>query len=406
MPVQTVHLIAAARPNFMKVAPLWHALDAAPDFAPVLVHTGQHYDANMSAEILSDLGLPDPDFHLGIGSGSHAEQTGRVMIAYGEVAAAHRPDWLVVVGDVNSTLACALDRGEARHQDGPSRGGAALARPAMPEEINRHRHRRGLRRAVDAVARRRRQPSRRGRAGRTDHPRRQHHARQLRDEAPGDRGGGRARRASAATAAAIASSPSTGRPMSTIPASSPRSPPASATIQAQLPIVFPVHPRTAARLAGDRPRRLARAGRRAPDRALALCPLHEPGRRRRARSSPTAAASRKRPPISASPASPCATTPSGRSPSSRAPIASPLPIGSPTCSAPHSTAGRTAPTRFPGPNSGTAEPRSAAWPTCAGGAATPSSGTPTPFPKNRLCLRGWIGGSSRTSTSHDQAVAL
>jgi UDP-N-acetylglucosamine 2-epimerase (non-hydrolysing) len=57
----------------------------------VLVHTGQHYDANMSAEILADLGLPDPDFHLGIGSGSHAEQTGRVMLAYGEVAAAHRP---------------------------------------------------------------------------------------------------------------------------------------------------------------------------------------------------------------------------------------------------------------------------------------------------------------------------
>ena len=87
MPPQTVHLIAAARPNFMKVAPLWHALEAAPDFVPVLVHTGQHYDANMSEEILKDLGLPDPDFHLGIGSGSHAEQTGRVMIEYGKVAA-------------------------------------------------------------------------------------------------------------------------------------------------------------------------------------------------------------------------------------------------------------------------------------------------------------------------------
>lgn len=108
MTVETVHLIAAARPNFMKVAPLWHALSAAPDFAPVLVHTGQHYDANMSAAILADLGLPDPDFHLGIGSGSHAEQTGRVMIEYEKVAAAHRPDWLIVVGDVNSTLAAAL----------------------------------------------------------------------------------------------------------------------------------------------------------------------------------------------------------------------------------------------------------------------------------------------------------
>ena len=60
MPVRTVHLIAAARPNFMKVAPLWHALKASGDYAPVLIHTGQHYDANMSAAFLSDLGLPEP----------------------------------------------------------------------------------------------------------------------------------------------------------------------------------------------------------------------------------------------------------------------------------------------------------------------------------------------------------
>ena len=100
-----VHLIAAARPNFMKVAPLWHALAGAEDFAPVLVHTGQHYDANMSGAFLAELGLPTPDFHLGIGSGSHAEQTGGVMIAYEKVALADRPDWLIVVGDVNPTAA-------------------------------------------------------------------------------------------------------------------------------------------------------------------------------------------------------------------------------------------------------------------------------------------------------------
>ena len=77
-----IHLIAAARPNFMKVAPLYHAL-AATDWAePVLVHTGQHYDRNMSDAILEDLGIPNPDHHLGVGSGSHAEQTGGVMIAY------------------------------------------------------------------------------------------------------------------------------------------------------------------------------------------------------------------------------------------------------------------------------------------------------------------------------------
>ena len=66
---QRVHLIAAARPNFMKVAPLWHALAAAPDFEPVLIHTGQHYDPNMSDAIFADLRLPQPDHHLGVGSG-------------------------------------------------------------------------------------------------------------------------------------------------------------------------------------------------------------------------------------------------------------------------------------------------------------------------------------------------
>jgi len=137
LPRQTVHLIAAARPNFMKVAPLWHALAAAPDFAPVLVHTGQHYDANMSDEILKDLGLPDPDFHLGIGSGSHAEQTGRVMIEYGRVAEARRPDWLVVVGDVNSTVAAALVGAKLGIRTVHLEAGLRSRDRTMPEEINR-----------------------------------------------------------------------------------------------------------------------------------------------------------------------------------------------------------------------------------------------------------------------------
>jgi len=137
VPLQTVHLIAAARPNFMKVAPLWHALRASRDFRPVLVHTGQHYDANMSAAILKDLGLPDPDFHLGIGSGSHAEQTGRVMIQYGEVAEAHRPDWLVVVGDVNSTMAAALVGAKLGIRTVHLEAGLRSRDRTMPEEINR-----------------------------------------------------------------------------------------------------------------------------------------------------------------------------------------------------------------------------------------------------------------------------
>jgi UDP-N-acetylglucosamine 2-epimerase (non-hydrolysing) len=137
LPRQTVHLIAAARPNFMKVAPLWHALRAASDFAPVLVHTGQHYDANMSDEILKELGLPDPDFHLGIGSGSHAEQTGRVMIEYGKVAAGHRPDWLVVVGDVNSTVAAALVGAKLGVRVVHLEAGLRSRDRNMAEEINR-----------------------------------------------------------------------------------------------------------------------------------------------------------------------------------------------------------------------------------------------------------------------------
>jgi len=137
LPPQTVHLIAAARPNFMKVAPLWHALHADAAFRPVLVHTGQHYDANMSGEILRDLDLPDPDFHLGIGSGSHAEQTGRVMIEYGKVAESARPDWLIVVGDVNSTLAAALVGIKLGIRTIHLEAGLRSRDRTMPEEINR-----------------------------------------------------------------------------------------------------------------------------------------------------------------------------------------------------------------------------------------------------------------------------
>jgi UDP-N-acetylglucosamine 2-epimerase (non-hydrolysing) len=132
-----VHLIAAARPNFMKVAPLWHALTAAPDFTPVLVHTGQHYDANMSDAIFADLRLPTPDHHLGVGSGSHAEQTGRVMIAYEAVALADRPDWLIVVGDVNSTAACAQVGAKLGIPTVHLEAGLRSRDRTMPEELNR-----------------------------------------------------------------------------------------------------------------------------------------------------------------------------------------------------------------------------------------------------------------------------
>ena len=141
--IARVHLVAAARPNFMKVAPLWHALHRSPDFTPVLIHTGQHYDANMSDAIFTDLGLPAPDHHLGVGSGSHAEQTGRVMIAYEQVTLGDRPDWLIVVGDVNSTLACALVGTKAGFPVVHLEAGLRSRDRAMPEEINRL--------AVDAI---------------------------------------------------------------------------------------------------------------------------------------------------------------------------------------------------------------------------------------------------------------
>jgi UDP-N-acetylglucosamine 2-epimerase (non-hydrolysing) len=140
----TIHLIAAARPNFMKVAPLWHALSADPAFRPVMIHTGQHYDPNMSDAIFADLSLPAPDHHLGVGSGSHAEQTGRVMIAYEVLAQVERPDALVVVGDVNSTLACALVGAKLRFPVFHLEAGLRSRDRDMPEEINRL--------ATDAIA--------------------------------------------------------------------------------------------------------------------------------------------------------------------------------------------------------------------------------------------------------------
>lgn len=132
-----VHLIAAARPNFMKVAPLFHALHRVSWCDVALIHTGQHYDANMSGDFFRDLGLPDPEHHLGVGAGSHAEQTGGVMIAYERVCLAERPDWIIVVGDVNSTMACALVGAKLCIPVAHLEAGLRSRDRTMPEEINR-----------------------------------------------------------------------------------------------------------------------------------------------------------------------------------------------------------------------------------------------------------------------------
>jgi len=132
-----IDLIAAARPNFMKVAPLFHELHAQPWCRVRLVHTGQHYDKNMSEAFFSDLGLPAPDLHLGVGSGSHAEQTANVMIAYEGACVADRPDLVVVVGDVNSTIACALVGSKLHIPVAHLEAGLRSRDRTMPEEINR-----------------------------------------------------------------------------------------------------------------------------------------------------------------------------------------------------------------------------------------------------------------------------
>ena len=137
MSPKLAHLIAAARPNFMKVAPLYHELTRQGWCTARIVHTGQHYDANMSEAFFRDLKLPEPGYHLEVGSGSHAEQTGRTMIAYEAVCQRERPEAIVVVGDVNATAACALVGAKLWIPVVHLEAGLRSRDRRMPEEINR-----------------------------------------------------------------------------------------------------------------------------------------------------------------------------------------------------------------------------------------------------------------------------
>lgn len=132
-----IHLICAARPNFMKIAPLYHALKKEDWADPFIVHTGQHYDLNMSDAFFQDLSLPKPDLHLGVGSGTHAEQTGMVMISYEKALMETQPDLVVVVGDVNSTMAATLAASKLRINVAHLEAGLRAFDRTMPEEINR-----------------------------------------------------------------------------------------------------------------------------------------------------------------------------------------------------------------------------------------------------------------------------
>jgi UDP-N-acetylglucosamine 2-epimerase (non-hydrolysing) len=133
----TVVHVVGARPNFVKMAPLIEALRRRGATRQVVVHTGQHYDRRMSEEILEDLGFPAPDHSLGIGSGSHGEQTGKVLIAFEQILLEERPGLVVVAGDVNSTLACALAAAKLHIPIAHLEAGLRSGDWNMPEEINR-----------------------------------------------------------------------------------------------------------------------------------------------------------------------------------------------------------------------------------------------------------------------------
>ena len=130
--------VVGARPNFIKVAPLLSAMqEYGETFQSVLVHTGQHYDYQMSRLFFEELEMPDPDEFLNVGSGTHAEQTARVMLAFEPVVVKHHPDWVIVVGDVNSTLACALVCAKLNVRLAHVEAGLRSWDRSMPEEINR-----------------------------------------------------------------------------------------------------------------------------------------------------------------------------------------------------------------------------------------------------------------------------
>jgi UDP-N-acetylglucosamine 2-epimerase (non-hydrolysing) len=133
-------IVAGARPNFMKVAPLIHAAVASNGRGKIdwkLVHTGQHYDVKMSQVFFEELRIPQPDISLEVGSGSHAVQTARIMEKFEPVCLEHRPDWVVVVGDVNSTVACALVASKLGIKVAHVEAGLRSFDRTMPEEINR-----------------------------------------------------------------------------------------------------------------------------------------------------------------------------------------------------------------------------------------------------------------------------
>ncbi len=135
--MKKIILVAGARPNFMKIAPLMHALKNHPTIKPVLVHTGQHYDVKMSGQFFKELNIPTPDINLEVGSASHAVQTARIMEGFEQVCLNEKPDFILVVGDVNSTAACTLVASKLGIGTIHYEAGLRSNDRTMPEEINR-----------------------------------------------------------------------------------------------------------------------------------------------------------------------------------------------------------------------------------------------------------------------------
>ncbi len=135
--VKSVYLVAGARPNFMKIAPIVRALQAHGGLAFKIIHTGQHYDPSMSDVFFEELGIPEPDVFMAAGGGSHSQQTGKIMLAFEELCQAGRPDAVVVVGDVNSTLACSIVAKKLNIPVAHVEAGLRSGDMSMPEEINR-----------------------------------------------------------------------------------------------------------------------------------------------------------------------------------------------------------------------------------------------------------------------------
>src|SRR6266404_238087 len=130
--------VVGARPNFMKVAPIVEAMKRRErEFTPLLVHTGQHYDADMSDAFFRDLDLPAPDIHLGVGSAPREQQLAAIAERFEPVIAREKPDWVIVVGDVNSTLACARAANKLGVRVAHVEAGLRSYDSSMPEEANR-----------------------------------------------------------------------------------------------------------------------------------------------------------------------------------------------------------------------------------------------------------------------------